>query len=82
MTTDPEIETYWTQLPAMLLKKREFMYKILSSLGLKSIIPEGGYFMIADCKILIDRKDLTEFDDKRGKNLLNGCWRMAYKECR
>jgi len=74
MTSVPEIETYWTQLSAMLLKKREFMYKILSSLGLKPIIPEGGYFMIADCKELIDRIDLTEFDDKKGKTLAFVKW--------
>ncbi len=50
------------------------MYKILSSLGLKPIIPEGGYFMIADCKELADRLDLTEFDDKRGKNFAFVKW--------
>ncbi len=58
----------------MLLKKREFMYKILSSLGPKPIIPEGGYSMIADCKESIDRIDLKKFDDKRGKTFAFVKW--------
>ncbi len=54
------------------------MRKILSPLGLKPIIPEGGYFLITDCKELMDRIDLTEFDDKRGKTFAFVKWLSKY----
>jgi len=67
-------DTYFAQLTESLSRKRDFVFKMLSSLGLRPIIPEGGYFMIADCKDLIDRLDLNEFDDKGGKSLAFVRW--------
>lgn len=32
----------------MLKEKRDSMAKMLSSVGFKPIIPDGGYFMLAD----------------------------------
>jgi len=61
--------TYWTQLSAILLKKRDFMASTLSSVGLNPIIPDGGYFLTVDCKDWINKLDLDEFYDKRGKGI-------------
>lgn len=41
-------ESYFQQLPAMLLSKRQKLATCLQSAGLNPIMPEGGYFMIAD----------------------------------
>ena len=32
----------------MLEKKRDLMFKLLTDVGFKPTIPEGGYFMMAD----------------------------------
>ena len=32
----------------MLEKKRDLMAKLLTDVGLKPVIPQGGYFMMAD----------------------------------
>ena len=57
---------YWTKLSDMVLKKRNSTIKMLTSVGLEPIAPEGGYFMVADCRQLIKRLDLSDFPDKRG----------------
>uniref|UniRef100_A0A3Q3GLC6 Kynurenine aminotransferase 1 n=1 Tax=Labrus bergylta TaxID=56723 RepID=A0A3Q3GLC6_9LABR len=41
-------ESYFKQLPAMLQHKRNKLASCLQSVGLQPIMPEGGYFMIAD----------------------------------
>lgn len=41
-------ESYFQQLPAMLHHKRKKLASCLESVGLQPIMPEGGYFMIAD----------------------------------
>ncbi|KAM7392611.1 hypothetical protein PAMA_007634 [Pampus argenteus] len=41
-------ESYLQQLPAMLHHKRNKLASCLESVGLQPIMPEGGYFMIAD----------------------------------
>lgn len=41
-------ESYFQQLPAMLHHKRKKLASCLQSVGLQPIMPEGGYFMIAD----------------------------------
>ena len=40
--------SYFKELPAMLLEKRDKMARVLEEAGLDPIIPEGGYFMLAD----------------------------------
>ena len=37
-------DSYFKELPAFLLKKRDSMAQVLEEVGLKPIIPEGGYF--------------------------------------
>ena len=65
---------YWTQLSDMVLRKRNFMLKVLTQLGLKPIPPEGGYFMVADCSQLIDKLDLTQFYDSKGQTFAFVKW--------
>lgn len=41
-------ECYFKSLPIELNKKRDFMVQCLKSIGMKPIIPQGGFFLIAD----------------------------------
>ena len=41
-------KSYFQELSLMLEKKRDIMAKLLSDVGFKPIIPQGGYFMMAD----------------------------------
>jgi len=44
--------SYWHWLRENLTAKRNRMYKMISDAGLKPIMPEGGYFMMADVREL------------------------------
>ena len=41
-------ECFFNSLPKELTVKRDFMAKFLHDAGMNPIIPEGGYFMVAD----------------------------------
>ncbi|XP_020603611.1 kynurenine--oxoglutarate transaminase 3-like isoform X2 [Orbicella faveolata] len=41
-------KSYFQELSLMLEKKRDIMAKLLTDVGFKPIIPQGGYFMMAD----------------------------------
>lgn len=41
-------ECYFKSLPVELKKKRDFMVQCLQSVGMKPIIPQGGFFLITD----------------------------------
>jgi kynurenine--oxoglutarate transaminase/cysteine-S-conjugate beta-lyase/glutamine--phenylpyruvate transaminase len=41
-------ESYFKQLPVSLTKKRNLLTKLLSEAGMTPIVPEGGYFIMAD----------------------------------
>jgi len=60
-------ESYFRTLTEVELRpKREKMAKILESVGMKPIIPNGGYFMIADAspmKKIIPEEELDDSDD-------------------
>lgn len=45
-------DCYFTSLADELLPKRDEMARLLKTIGLKPIVPEGGYFMVADAKDL------------------------------
>lgn len=47
---DPEC--YFNSLPKELEVKRDRMVHLLESVGLKPIVPDGGYFIIADVSLL------------------------------
>uniref|UniRef100_G3SLP7 Kynurenine--oxoglutarate transaminase 3 n=1 Tax=Loxodonta africana TaxID=9785 RepID=G3SLP7_LOXAF len=47
---DPEC--YFNSLPKELEAKRDRMVRLLGSVGLRPIVPDGGYFIIADVSLL------------------------------
>ncbi|CAH1175648.1 unnamed protein product [Phaedon cochleariae] len=57
-------ECYFTSLPKELEAKREFITKFLVDVGMRPIIPEGGYFIIADWTPLESRADLDSEKDE------------------
>ncbi|CAG0898236.1 unnamed protein product [Cyprideis torosa] len=57
-------ECYFTALPEELLPKRNFMSHFLKEAGLKPIMPDGGYFMMADWKHLSPKLNLESEPDK------------------
>lgn len=54
-------ESYFQLLPATLSHKRDKLASCLTSVGLKPIMPEGGYFLTADFSSLSksDKEDLN-----------------------
>lgn len=54
---------YFNSLPAELREKRDFMAKFLDSVGMKVILPQGGYFMIADWSPLESLVDMNSEPD-------------------
>ncbi|XP_064416158.1 kynurenine--oxoglutarate transaminase 3 isoform X2 [Latimeria chalumnae] len=58
---DPEC--YFNSLPRELESKRDRMAQLLKALKMKPVIPEGGYFMIADVSGLnVDLSDMKDDD--------------------
>ncbi|XP_075689371.1 kynurenine--oxoglutarate transaminase 3 isoform X3 [Rhinoderma darwinii] len=56
-----EPECYFNELPRELEVKRDRMACLLQEAGLKPVIPEGGYFMVADVSVLgVDLSDLKD----------------------
>lgn len=49
-------ESYFQQLPDMLCHKKDKLASLLESVGLKPIMPEGGYFMTADFSSISERQ--------------------------
>ena len=45
-------DSYWYWLQETLLQQRNRMYGMAKEAGLKPIIPDGGYFMVADISSL------------------------------
>lgn len=41
-------ECYFTSLACELEAKRDYIVKVLADVGMKPIIPDGGYFVVAD----------------------------------
>ncbi|KAM9307090.1 uncharacterized protein KZ484_000421 [Pholidichthys leucotaenia] len=57
-------ESYFQQLPAMLHQKKKKLASCLESVGLRPIVPEGGYFMITDVSsIKADLNDQNTTDE-------------------
>ena len=50
-----EANNYWHELRFDLVRKRERMAAILERAQLRPIVPEGGYFMLADFSRLAER---------------------------
>lgn len=45
-------DSYFPSIAAELGKKRDFMINFLKSVGMKPIVPQGGYFLVADWSAL------------------------------
>jgi kynurenine--oxoglutarate transaminase/cysteine-S-conjugate beta-lyase/glutamine--phenylpyruvate transaminase len=54
-----QTDSYWKELSEMLEKKRDKIAGFLASAGMKPVVPEGGYFMIADFEKLAERVDFS-----------------------
>ena len=66
-----EKESYFKSISVDLKDKRDFLAEVLTDVGMKPVIPEGGYFMMADWSSLSDRIDLSsEVDEQRDYRLL------------
>lgn len=57
-------DNYWKELRQDLERKRDRMAAILKKAGMKPIIPQGGYFMVADFSTVSDR--FKEYLDESG----------------
>ncbi|XP_051906730.1 kynurenine--oxoglutarate transaminase 1 isoform X1 [Hippocampus zosterae] len=57
-------KSYFRQLPATVNRKREKLAMCLESVGLKPIMPQGGYFMITDISsVEVDLNDPSTKDE-------------------
>ncbi|GBN24969.1 Kynurenine--oxoglutarate transaminase 3 [Araneus ventricosus] len=50
--------SYWQELAEMLEQKRDKMAKFLSEVDMAPVIPDGGYFMIADFSVLASKVNI------------------------
>ncbi|XP_063912880.1 kynurenine aminotransferase-like [Zophobas morio] len=57
-------DCYFNSISSELVVKRDFMVKVLSEVGMKPTVPEGGYFMVADWTPLESQIDLSSEKDK------------------
>jgi len=53
-------ESYFKSLPKELESKRDYVIKFLTEVGIKPIVPEGGYFVVADWSKLEPYVDLSK----------------------
>ena len=56
-------DCYFKSISVDLQRKRDFLAKVLTEVGMKPVIPEGGYFMMADWSSLADKIDLSSETD-------------------
>lgn len=78
-------EAYWRSLRADLVAKRNRMRAILERAGIRPIVPQGGYFMLADFSTFVDGTggsggdgaDVTNHNDA---NKGNGSFAAQYKQ--
>ena len=54
---------YFKSISVDLQKKRDYIAKILKEAGMEPVIPEGGYFILADWSKLADKIDLRSETD-------------------
>ena len=56
-------DCYFKSISVDLQRKRDFLASVLTEVGMKPVIPEGGYFMMADWSGLADKIDLSSETD-------------------
>merc|ERR1712150_208998 len=57
-----ESEGYFDWLPKMMQGKRDSLVSVLEEVGLKPIVPEGGYFVLCDATILLKEASIVVDD--------------------
>jgi kynurenine--oxoglutarate transaminase/cysteine-S-conjugate beta-lyase/glutamine--phenylpyruvate transaminase len=57
-------DCYYKQLPRELLPKRDYLAKFLIDVGLEPVIPQGGYFILADISKLATQFETDEHECK------------------
>lgn len=57
-------DCYFFSLPKELEAKRDYIVGMLKDVGMKPIIPDGGYFIVADYSPLESKADLSKETDK------------------
>jgi len=65
MTRLDSPDCYFRSISADLVAKRDFIARVLTDVGFKPVIPEGGYFIMANWKDLADKIDLSSETDKQ-----------------
>ena len=63
MTRLDDEACYFKSISRDLVVKRDFIARVLTDVGMKPVIPEGGYFIMANWKDLADKIDLSSETD-------------------
>ncbi|OQV15829.1 Kynurenine--oxoglutarate transaminase 3 [Hypsibius exemplaris] len=71
-------ECYFQELPEMLVEKRDRMAEMLQKAGFIPILPEGGYFMLADYSKLKNMPELPKSDEAADSVFVK--WMIAEKK--
>jgi len=58
-------DCYFRSISVDLQKKRDFIARVLNDVGMKPVIPEGGYFIMANWKDLSPKIDLSSEQDEQ-----------------
>ncbi|GAB6022785.1 hypothetical protein CHUAL_006885 [Chamberlinius hualienensis] len=61
-------ECYFNALPSELVEKRDYIVKVLSEAGLYPVVPEGGYFILADYSNLASKVNFDEEGSTKPKD--------------
>ena len=56
-------DCYFRSISVDLQRKRDYLANVLRDVGMKPVVPEGGYFMMADWSELADKIDLSSETD-------------------
>jgi len=56
-------DCYFQSISVDLASKRDFIVEMLNDVGMKPVVPEGGYFIMADWSHLADKVDLSSESD-------------------
>lgn len=56
-------DCYFTSISVDLARKRDYVVGMLEEVGMSPVVPEGGYFIMADWSALADRVDLSSETD-------------------
>lgn len=64
MTRLESPDCYFRSIAVDLQKKRDYIAGVLREVGMEPVVPEGGYFIMADWSSLMDKVDLSSEKDE------------------